>query len=192
MNVLDDILVSEVREALRNAKDNGYLYTGWTPAGIACDLSLLDARLEKYPVVEIERVVSEIRPIDKYAKTPRFPTREIDQHTSGAKLDDGKVDMSLLEYLPKAITEVCRVMTYGKVKYTRGGFLDVPEGVDRYSAAMLRHYFAAKTEGLYDKDPWYDTPKGLEFKDKILHDAQVATNALFRLELLLRERHPNP
>ncbi len=178
--VRKDTLVSEVRDALESAKEAGFLYTKWTPSGIACDLSLLDARLEKYPVVEIERVVRDIRSCPTAVES-------VDQHTSGAKLDSGKVDMSLLEFLPRAITEVCRVMTYGKTKYTRGGFLDVPKGVERYSAAMLRHYFAAQEEGPYDQDPWYDTPKGLEFKNKILHDAQVATNALFRLELLLRE-----
>ena len=112
----------------------------------------------------------------------------IPQHEKGAKLDDGKVDMSLLEYLPRAIKEVSRVMTYGKVKYMRGGFLDVPDGVNRYAAAMLRHYFQGQEEGPYDTDPWYDTPEGLAFKGKILHDAQVAVNALFRLELILRSK----
>lgn len=111
----------------------------------------------------------------------------MNQHESGAKLDAGKVDMSLLGFLPRALTEVARVMSYGQVKYTRGGFLDVPDGVERYSAAMLRHYFAAKEQGPFDEDPWYDTPDGLAFKGKILHDAQVAVNALFRLELMLRE-----
>lgn len=113
------------------------------------------------------------------------------QHSPGAKLDDGKVDMSLIEFLPRAMKEVLRVMTYGKVKYTRGGFLEVPDGVNRYSAAMLRHYFAAKEEGKYDQDPWYDTEEGLPYKGKIMHDAQVAVNALFRLELMLREEEGN-
>lgn len=110
------------------------------------------------------------------------------QHEKGAKLDEGKIDMSLLEFLPRALSEVARVMTYGKIKYTRGGFLEVPDGIDRYSAAMLRHYFAGKVEGEFDQDPWYDTEQGLAFKGKIMHDAQVAVNALFRLELILREK----
>ena len=110
-----------------------------------------------------------------------------DQHTSGAKLDDGKVDMSLLQLLGNAIHEVCRVMTYGKTKYTRGGFLDVPEAPIRYSAAMLRHYFLEQVEKYDAGDPFYDTELGLPFKGKIRHDAQVAVNALFRLECTLRE-----
>lgn len=121
---------------------------------------------------------------DRHISDQTFPS----QHTPGAKLDDDKVDMSLLEFLPRAILEVCRVMTYGKIKYTRGGFLEVSDAVNRYSAAMLRHYFAAKEQGRYDQDPFYDTELGAPFKDKILHDAQVAVNALFRLECSLREK----
>jgi hypothetical protein len=114
-----------------------------------------------------------------------------DQHVSGAKLDNGKLDLSLLQLLSNALVEVCRVMDYGQTKYTRGGFLDVPEAPRRYSAAMLRHYFAEQ-EGKFDSgDPFYDTEEGLPFKGKIRHDAQVAVNALFRLECTLREENCN-
>ena len=113
----------------------------------------------------------------------------LNQHEPGAKLDHDKVDMSLLELLPNAILEVCRVMDYGQTKYTRGGFLKVPEGKTRYAAAMLRHYFASQ-ESTYDVgDPFYDTEAGLPFKGKLRHDAQVAVNALFRLEVILREEY---
>ena len=111
----------------------------------------------------------------------------LDQHTAGAKMDAGKIDLSLLQLLSGALIEVCRVMDYGQTKYTRGGFASVPEAPLRYSAAMLRHYFAEK-EAKYDEgDPFYDTEKGLPFKGTIRHDAQVAVNALFRLECILRE-----
>lgn len=113
---------------------------------------------------------------------------KIDQHTKGAKLDAGKIDMSLLEFLPRSLLEVLRVMSYGQKKYTRGGFLDVPDGYNRYTAAMFRHYFEAAKGNKYDDDPWYDTVEGSEYKGKVLHDAQVAVNALFRLELLLRDK----
>lgn len=116
---------------------------------------------------------------------PGFEERS-GQHVSGAKLDHDKIDMSLLELVGSALTEVARVMDYGQTKYTRGGFLDVPNAVTRYSAAMLRHYFAEQ-ESKYDEgDPFYDTEKGLPFKGTIRHDAQVVVNAIFRLECRLR------
>ena len=110
-----------------------------------------------------------------------------DQHTPGAKLDDGKVDMSLLEQFPRALEEMCRVGTYGKEKYTRGGWLSVPDGITRYTAAMLRHLLQVFKGKVYDEDPWYDTEKGKPFKGKVRHDAQVMWNAAARLELTLRE-----
>lgn len=116
---------------------------------------------------------------------------EIDQHVSGAKLDHDKMDLSLLQLLPNAMLEICRVMDYGQTKYTRGGFLDVPEGPRRYSSAMMRHWFKELLEKFDDGDPFYDTEKGLPFKGKIRHDAQVAVNALFRLECTMREEIAN-
>lgn len=115
------------------------------------------------------------------------PKLYVDQHTHGAKLDDGKPDMSLLQLLPLSLIEVCRVMDYGQTKYTRGGFLGVVNATRRYTAAMWRHWFA-EMNGTYDEgDLFYDTPEGLRFRGKIRHDAQVAVNALFRLECTLRE-----
>jgi hypothetical protein len=108
------------------------------------------------------------------------------QHVTGAKLDAGKIDMSLLQLWPRALTEVCRVGSMGAVKYTRGGFLNVLDGVRRYTAALLRHLFLEPFE-LFDSDPFYETDLGKPFKGKIRHDAQVAWNALSRLELKLRE-----
>jgi len=108
------------------------------------------------------------------------------QHEPGAKLDQDKVDMSLLNFIHNALFEVCRVMDYGQVKYSRGGFLEVPNAHNRYTAAMFRHWyneFFAK----YDDDPFYDTEEGARFKGTIRHDAQVAVNALFRLEHALRK-----
>lgn len=110
------------------------------------------------------------------------------QHEPGAKLDDGKIDMSLIGFIMNAMTEVCRVMHYGKVKYTRGGFLEVDDAENRYTAAMFRHYRDECRGIIYDAgDPFYDTEKGLPFKGTLRHDAQVAVNALFRLEVRLRE-----
>jgi hypothetical protein len=38
---------------------------------------------------------------------------------------------------------------------------------------------------VYDTDPFYDTPAGLPWRGTIRHDAQVAWNALSRLEVKL-------
>jgi len=63
------------------------------------------------------------------------------QHEPGAKLDTGKPDMSLLLMFGKALHEVARVCTGGKIQYSRGGWQDVDDGINRYTAAMLRHTF---------------------------------------------------
>ena len=99
----------------------------------------------------------------------------IGQHTIGAKLDDGKPDASLLLMFGKALEAVAQVGTLGAKKYTRGGWQSVARGIERYTAALLRHLFKEHYE---DNDP----DLGL------LHAAQVAWNALARLELILRER----
>ena len=97
----------------------------------------------------------------------------VGQHEPGAKLDSGKPDCSLLGFFGKALVEVSKVGTIGAQKYTRGGWQSVDDGFNRYTAAMLRHYFAEDYEEV-------DTDTGM------LHCAQVAWNALARLELLLR------
>ena len=112
---------------------------------------------------------------------------QLSDSTPGAKLDAGKPDMSLLQLFGDALYEVAKVGTFGAEKYSRGGFLLVPNGPTRYSAAMLRHYFLELIEGTFDKDPYYDTPAGQKWKDKIRHDAQVAWNALARLQTQLNE-----
>jgi hypothetical protein len=113
--------------------------------------------------------------------------REYEQHEPGAKNDHDKIDMSLLGFLNNALLEVCRVMDYGQTKYTRGGFLEVPDAMNRYTAAMWRHWLLEQTERYDQGDPFYDTVEGIPYRGKIRHDAQVAVNALFRLEYTLRE-----
>lgn len=108
------------------------------------------------------------------------------QHEAGAKLDGEKPDASLLLDFSRALEQVALVGTYGRIKYTRGGWLSVPDGIIRYTAALIRHLFKLNTEGKFDQDPYYDTPEGAQFKNRIRHRAQVAWNALAALELELR------
>jgi len=105
----------------------------------------------------------------------------IGQHEAGAKLDAEKPDMSLLLHFGKALYEVARVGTGGKIKYSRGGWQTVPDGENRYTAAMLRHLF---------EEPYNEMDKDLVayLGSETYHAAHAAWNALARLELMLRRK----
>src|SRR5690606_38851894 len=97
------------------------------------------------------------------------------QHDPGAKMDHGKPNLDLvLGGFARALLEVGKVGTYGANKYTPLGWVDVPDGEQRYQSALLRHYFAYKTGEEYDKET------------SLLHEAHAAWNALAKLELKLR------
>lgn len=103
----------------------------------------------------------------------------IDPHVPGAKLDAGKPRMHLVfSAFANALTEVAEVGTYGANKYSPNGWLEVPNGFERYSDALHRHLTLESTEGMFD----------IEGGSGMYHAAQVAWNALARLELLLREQ----
>jgi hypothetical protein len=97
-------------------------------------------------------------------------------HEPGAKLDAGKAPImrGVIQYFPRALKAVSDVSAAGAKKYTWRGWATVPDGVARYSDAMGRHLIAEQFEQI-DKDTG------------CLHAAQVAWNALARLELLLEE-----
>jgi hypothetical protein len=109
----------------------------------------------------------------QYGKGERDPDG-IDQHTHGSKTDAGKPDCSLLLMFGKALRAVAEVGTYGARKYTRGGWQGVDNGINRYTAALLRHMCYENYE-TFDQDL------------PVRHAAQVAWNALARLELMIRE-----
>lgn len=97
-------------------------------------------------------------------------------HQPGAKLDAGKTRMGLvLLGFSRAFTEVARVGTYGANKYTDDGWMEVPNGEQRYTDALLRHLMAEGTGQHIDPDT------------QLLHAAHAAWNALARLDLILRE-----
>lgn len=95
----------------------------------------------------------------------------------GSKLDAGKTPVirGAIHYFPRAIAAVANVSDVGARKYTWNGWEDVPDGINRYTDAMGRHILSEATEGLYDN------------QTGLLHAAQIAWNALARLELLLRD-----
>ena len=91
------------------------------------------------------------------------------------KYDAEKPDLSLLQLFSESLNAIGKLAEFGARKYSRGGFLKVPDGYRRYTAALIRHWLKEPTE---IKDP----ETGLE------HDIAVAWNAMARLELRLREQ----
>lgn len=98
-----------------------------------------------------------------------------DAKQPGSKLDAGKspIFQGLLNYFPRACLAVADVSAAGARKYAWKGWETVPDGINRYSDALGRHIVNEQIEGRYDPDGF-------------LHAAQIAWNALARLELLLR------
>lgn len=105
-----------------------------------------------------------------------------EQDIAGARKDDkGKppVLKGAVGYFPRAIKAVAAVSAFGSTKYAWGGWRYVPDGIDRYSDAMVRHV-ADEAEGQV-----VDAESGL------LHAAHTAWNALARLELMIMEQQKN-
>ena len=97
-------------------------------------------------------------------------------HEPGAKLDADKPRPALvLGGFSRALAAVTAVGTFGARKYTANGWRSVPDGVERYSEAMMRHWLAEQ--------------QGIETdaESNFLHASHTAWNALARLELMLRE-----
>ncbi len=93
------------------------------------------------------------------------------------KYDAGKAPIFRggLAYFPRAIAAVSEVSNFGASKYAWKGWENVPDGINRYSDAMVRHLaYEGKGEVL-------DPDSGL------LHAAHCAWNSLARLELMLKE-----
>ena len=100
-----------------------------------------------------------------------------DPHKGGAKLDDGKVKVNLmLMDFSLALMEVAKVTTHGADKYCASGWVDVPDGTERYADAKARHMLKGYT-ATYDESG-------------LAHAAMEAWNCLAVLELKLREKEP--
>lgn len=110
-----------------------------------------------------------------YQPVEKDPTGK-SPHEAGAKVDAGKprVDLVLGDFA-EALLAVTEVGTFGAAKYTDGGWKEVPNGLNRYTDAMLRHYMYEKTGEIFDKD------------SRLLHASHLAWNALARLQFILKE-----
>ena len=101
-----------------------------------------------------------------------------DRNEPGAKLDAGKPRAGLvLGDFSLGLIEVAKVGTFGAIKYSDHGWLSVPNGIARYTDAMVRHWLKEAAGEVYDDD------------SELLHSAHLAWNALARLELIIRERN---
>lgn len=101
---------------------------------------------------------------------------------SGAVKYDGGKPCSFrgaIQYFPRAITAVAEISTFGASKYAWNGWESVPDGIARYSDAMVRHLLKEGAGEVLDND------SGLK------HAAHAAWGALARLELMLREEENN-
>lgn len=96
-------------------------------------------------------------------------------HITGAKDDRDKPRVGLvLGDFANALLEVSKVGTAGAKKYTEHGWLEVEDGVNRYTDALYRHLL--KEAAGEEIDPDFN----------LKHAAHTAWNALARLELILR------
>lgn len=110
---------------------------------------------------------------DPYGKSSKEP---------GSKLDAGKspVWQGLLDYFPRACAAIADLSQAGADKYSWKGWESVPEGINRYRNAGVRHILAEAVEGPFDSEL---TERGYP----ILHLTQVVWNHMAALELYLKE-----
>lgn len=106
-------------------------------------------------------------------------------HTSenkarGIKLDAGKTRWDLLPL--RTMEEIVKVYTFGAEKYGDNNWQNLPDGYDRYKAAMFRHLVASEKGG-----GQLDNESGLP------HLAHMAWNAIallhFYMEDLNKKNH---
>ena len=99
----------------------------------------------------------------------------LDQHQPGAKMDQGKNRLGLvLGDFARALEEVGKVGSFGAAKYSPSGWIEVPDGIDRYHDALYRHLMAYARDDLRDKD------------SGLLHLSHACWNLLAMLDLTLR------
>jgi hypothetical protein len=122
---------------------------------------------------------------DEFNVTTFAPLKEKDptgkrQNEKGSKVDKGKPRMDLvLGGFAEALIEVSKVGTFGANKYVDNGWQEVPNGEQRYTDALLRHYFYERQGESIDPD------------SNLLHASHTAWNALARLSFILKEKNVN-
>lgn len=111
-------------------------------------------------------------------KFPETDPLGIDAHSPGSKLDAGKqLPFLVLGKFTLALKEVVKVGTFGANKYTKNGWIEVPNGKERYYEAMIRHLLE-DMQSEDSKDP----------QTGITHLAHAAWNILAVITLRLISR----
>lgn len=105
----------------------------------------------------------------------------------GRKDDSGKLDMTLLDDMPRAVAAIVEVMQWAitdkKPKpYDRGSWLGVH--ADRYRAAFMRHNRDAAQQASVSNTP---TRFERDKETNLLHLSHIACSAMMALENALRE-----
>lgn len=169
----------------------GNMFTGWIPREPKQEEEVRSCHTCRYSTAyaKCPSGCDEL-PTGQYPGWEPIPTKTLigvnkeDSPSPGQKFDDGKPDMTYLRYLKRALMAVVRVMEAGGRKYSRGDFLHVPDAVRRYDAAQMRHWLEDPTEIVEDLN---------EFSPGVplSHEMCNATNALFKLEIRLREEEQN-
>lgn len=128
----------------------------------------------------------------KHPASPRMTAGEVLSRTSppvaGRKDDGGKLDMTLLDDMPRAVKALVEVMQWAVIKkepvpYERGSWLGV--AADRYRAAQVRHNVA---QGEQAQGPGYlEARFQRDHETGLLHEAHKACSAMMALENILRE-----
>jgi hypothetical protein len=88
--------------------------------------------------------------IEEYESTPEYDRiydnlrvtyyPPIDPHIKGTKLDTGKNRLALvLEGFSRALEAIGEVGAFGAQKYINNGWVEVPNGVQRYKDALYMH-----------------------------------------------------
>mgnify|MGYP003131267466 FL=1 len=111
-------------------------------------------------------------------ETKEFTNDPEDKVTQGAiKYDGGKspIYRGFVAYFPRAMEGIASVSAFGASKYAWKGWLDVDDGFNRYSDAMVRHLGEEGKGEILDPD------------SRLLHAEHTAWNACARLELLKLE-----
>jgi hypothetical protein len=101
----------------------------------------------------------------------------MNEKTEGIKYDNGKLAYNLVPM--DALDEVVRRFTHGAAKYAPGNWQKVDNAVERYSAALMRHYSAFRQGERSDPEA-----PGLS------HIGAVAWNALVLVWFALRGYEP--
>lgn len=96
----------------------------------------------------------------------------------GQKNDQGKpLAGTIPQYFPRVLLEIAKVSTMGAQKYTRGGWVTVPDGETRYWDGAFRHILASQIEAS-------DTESGLNHLDHAIWNLMAVR------ELQLRNKEP--